>query len=70
MRQQLVNKRPVELLRDRELWKTRVEEKRRFQAKKKEAWEFLCRASNLRSRRISRGRIQAEGDDWILQRQH
>ena len=27
MRQQLVNKRPAELLRDRELWKTRVEEK-------------------------------------------
>ena len=43
MRQQLVNKRPAELLRDRELWKTRVEEKRRFQAKRKEAWEFFRR---------------------------
>ena len=43
MRQQLVNKRPAELQRDRDLWKTRVEEKRRFQAKKKEAWEFFRR---------------------------
>ena len=34
MRQQLVNKRPAELLRIREFWRTRVEEKQRFQAKK------------------------------------
>ena len=39
-RQQLVNKRPAELLRARDFWRTRVEEKQRFQAKKKEAWEF------------------------------
>ena len=30
IRQQLVNKRPAELLRDREFWRTRVEEKQRF----------------------------------------
>ena len=43
MRQQLVTKKPAELQRDRNLWKTRVEEKRRFQVKKKEAWEFFRR---------------------------
>ena len=43
MRQQLMNKRPEELQRDRELWKTRVEGKQRFQMKKKEAWEFFRR---------------------------
>ena len=48
MRQQLVNERPVELLRDRELWKTSVEEKRRFQAKKKEAWEFFRRVPSFK----------------------
>ena len=48
MRQQLVNERPVELLRDRELWKTRVEEKQRFQAKKKEAWEFFRRVPSFK----------------------
>ena len=48
MRQQLVNKRPAELLRDRELWKTRVEEKRRFQVKKREAWEFFRRMPSSR----------------------
>ena len=48
MRQQLVNKRPAELQRDRKLWKTRVEEKRRFQAKKKEAWEFFRRMPSLK----------------------
>ena len=48
MRQQLVNKRPAELLRDRELWKTRVDEKQRFQAKKKEAWEFFRRVPSLK----------------------
>ena len=50
MRQQLANKRPVELLRDRELWKTRVEEKRRFQAKKKEAWEFFRRMPSSKTK--------------------
>ena len=56
MRQQLVNMRPAELLRDRELSKTRVVEKQSFQAQKKEAWEFFrrCRASNPRTRRNSR----------------
>ena len=48
MRQQLVNKRPAELLRDPELWKTRVEEKRRFQAKKREAWEFFRRVPSFK----------------------
>ena len=48
MRQQLVNKRSVELLRDREFWKTRVEEKQRFQAKKKEAWEFFRRVPSFK----------------------
>ena len=69
MRQQLVNQRPAELQRDRKLWKTRVEEKRRFQAKKKEAWEFFRRMPSSEPRGI-RGRIQVEGDDWMLQRQH
>ena len=55
MRQQLVNKRSVELLRDREFLRTRVEEKQRFQAKRKEAWEFFrrCRASNPRVKKNS-----------------
>ena len=68
MRQQLVNKRPVELLRDRELWKTRVEEKQHFQAKKKEAWEFFSRGAELQIQGAGgiRGRSQAEGDDSIL----
>ena len=48
MRQQLVNKRPAELLRDRDFWRTRVEEKQRFQAKKKEAWEFFRRVPSFK----------------------
>ena len=48
MRQQLVNKRPAELLRSREFWKTRVEEKQHFQAKKKEAWEFFRRMPSFK----------------------
>ena len=48
MRQQLVSKRSVELLRDREFWRTRVEEKRRFQVKKKEAWEFFRRMPSFK----------------------
>ena len=51
MRQQLVNKRPAELLRDRELWKTRAEEKRRFQARKKEAWEFFRRVPSFKPKK-------------------
>ena len=51
MRQQLVNKRPAELQRDRNLWKTRVEEKRRFQAKKKEAWEFFRRVPSFKPKK-------------------
>ena len=39
MRQQFMNKRPEELQRDRELWKTRVEEKQRFHIKKQEHFE-------------------------------
>ena len=48
MRQQLVSKRSVELLRDREFWRTRVVEKQRFQAKKKEAWEFFRRVPSFK----------------------
>ena len=48
MRQQLVNKRPAELLRDREFWRTRVEEKQRFRAKRKEAWEFFGRVPSFK----------------------
>ena len=48
MRQQLVNKRPVELLRDREFWKTCVEERQRFQVKRKEAWEFFKRVPSFK----------------------
>ena len=48
MRQQLVSERSVELLRDREFWRTRVEEKQRFQAKKKEAWEFFRRVPGFK----------------------
>ena len=43
-----MNKRPVELLRDRDFWRTRVEEKQRFQAKKKEAWEFFRRVPSFK----------------------
>ena len=48
MRQQLVSKRSVELLRDRKLWRTRVEEKQRFQATKKEAWEFIRKVPSFK----------------------
>ena len=48
MRQQLVSKRSVELLRDREFWRARVEKKQRFQAKKKEAWEFFRRVPSFK----------------------
>ena len=48
MRQQLVSKRSAELLRSREFWRTRVEEKQRFQAKKKEAWEFFRRMPSFK----------------------
>ena len=47
-RQQLVNKRPAELLRIREFWRTRVEEKQLFQAKKNEAWEFFRRVLSFK----------------------
>ena len=50
-RQQLVNKRPVELLRDREFWRTREEEKQRFQAKK-EAWEFFRRVPSFKPKSL------------------
>ena len=48
MRQQLVSKRSVELMRDREFWRTRVVEKQRFQAKKKEAWELFRRVPSFK----------------------
>ena len=47
-RQQLVNKRPAELLRARDFWRTRVEDKQRFQTKKKEAWEFFRRVPSFK----------------------
>ena len=46
-----MNKRPAELQRDRNLWKTRVEEKRRFQAKKKEAREFFRRVPSFKPKK-------------------
>ena len=48
MRQQLVSKRPQELRRSREFWRTRVEEKQRFKIKKKEAWEFFIRLPSFK----------------------
>ena len=51
LRQQLVNKRPEELRRNRELWKIRVEEKQRFQTKKKEAWEFFRRLPSFKPKK-------------------
>ena len=58
MRQQLMNKRPVELLRDLEFWRTRVQEKQRFQAKKKEAWEFFRRVPSFKPK--SQGEFEEE----------
>ena len=51
MRQQLMSKRPEELRRNRELWKTRVEEKQRFHTKKKEAWEFFRRLPSFKPKK-------------------
>ena len=51
MRQQLVNKRSAELLRDREFWRTRVEEKQCFHIKKQEAWEFFRRLPSFRPKK-------------------
>ena len=51
MRQQLMNKRPEELRRNRELWKTRLEEKQRFHTKKKEAWEFFRRLPSFKPKK-------------------
>ena len=71
MREQLVSKRPEELRLSREFWRTRAEETQRFQEKKKEAWEFFRRLAKLQTKETGgfRRGIQAEGDDWILQRQ-
>ena len=68
MRQQLVSKRPVELLRDREFWRTRVEEKRALPSQEEGSVGVL--QTGAQEPRGIRGRIQAESDDWILQRQH
>ena len=72
MRQQLESKRPEELRRNREFWRSRVEEKQRFQMKKKESVRVLQKAAKLLTKetRGFRREIQAESDDWILQRQH
>ena len=61
IRQQLVNKRPAELQRDRNFWKTRVEEKQRFQAKKKEAWEFFRRVPSVRPKEQEDSRKNSSG---------
>ena len=46
-----MSKRPEELRRNRELWKTRVEEKQRLHTKKKEAWEFFRRLPSFRPKK-------------------
>ena len=71
MRQQLMSKRPEELRRNRELWKTRVEEKQRFHTKKKGSVGVLQKAAKLQTKEEGGllGRVQAEGDEWTLQRQ-
>ena len=51
MRQQLMSKRPEDLRRNREFWKTRVEEKQRFHTKKKEAWEYFRRLRSFFSKK-------------------
>ena len=61
-RQQLANKKPAELLRIREFWRTRVEEKQRFQAKKKEAWEFFRMVLSFKPKN------QEEFDEELKQR--
>ena len=51
MRRQLVSKKPYQLRQNRELWRTRVEEKQRFQMKKKEAWEFFRRLPSFKPKK-------------------
>ena len=51
MREQLVSKRPEELRRSREFWRTRAEETQRFQKKKKEAWEFFRRLPSFKPKK-------------------
>ena len=51
MRRQLESKKPEELRRNREVWRTRVEEKQRFQVKKKEAWEFFRRLPSFKPKK-------------------
>ena len=50
LRQQLMSKRPEELRRNREFWKTRVEEKQRFHTKK-EAWDFFGRLPSFKPKK-------------------
>lgn len=71
MRLQLVSKRPAELRRTQEFWRTRLEEKQRLQLKKEEAWEFFRRLPSFKPQRKEDfvEEFRAEGDDWILQRQ-
>ena len=71
MRLELVSKRPAELRRTQEFWRTRVEEKQRLQLKKEEAWEFFRRLPGFKLQRKAdfAKEFRAEGDDWILQRQ-
>ena len=51
MRQQLVSKRPEELRRNREFWRTRVEKTQRFKKKKKGAWEFFRRLPSFKPKK-------------------
>ena len=50
-RHQLMSKRPQELLRSREFWRTRVDEKQRFQVKEEDAWEFFRRLPSFKPKK-------------------
>ena len=69
MRQQVKNKKLVELRRTRDLWRTRAEAKQRFQENKEEARELFKKAAKFQTEnnRGVRAGVQAEGDEWTLQ---
>ena len=64
VRQQLVNKRPVELLRDREFWKTRVEERHQEEFEE----EFKRRVMTGYSSGSTEGR-EKYLDEWKIELQ-
>ena len=72
MRHQLVNKRPVELLRDREILVNTCGGETTLPSHEEGSVGVLQKGAELQTQEPGgiRGRIQAEGDDWILQRQH